>query len=416
MSDSDSTPPDPATADAAAPEPLAGQPVVRVEREGVEYVLLGTAHVSRASVEAVKAMLRDEHFDAVAVELCDSRARAMRDPDAFKRMDLFQVIRQGKTGMVAASLVLSSFQKRLAAQFGIEPGAEMRTAMDGAAERGLPLWLVDREVGITFKRCWRGLGFGGRMRLLLGLVGSMFEREDISEDDIEKLKQGDLMEGAFAEFASESRPLYQGLIRERDGYMAARLRQESLGVAPGSRVLVVIGAGHQPGLAGDLREQTEPPAQLCEQLDAIPPAARWPKWLAGAIVVAIFAAIGWAFYRSPSMGIAAVRSWVLYTGCFAALGALVSGGHPLSIIAAFIAAPLKPFRPGIPAGAVSALTEAWVRRPRVGDFETLRDDLGHLGGWWRNRVARTLMIFMLTNIGTIAGEYLAGYHIFTTLF
>jgi pheromone shutdown protein TraB len=147
----------------------------------------------------------------------------------------------------------------------------------------------------------------------------------------------------------------------------------------------------------------------------IPPASRWPKYFAIGVLAAIFAAIGWMFHRDAALGTEALKWWVLLTGCGAALGALLSGAHPLSILAAFVAAPLKPFRPGVPAGAVSALVECWLRRPRVGDFETLRDDLGHLGGLWSNRVARTLLNFMLVNFGTIAGEYIAGFHIFKTL-
>ncbi|MDE2309119.1 MAG: TraB/GumN family protein, partial [Xanthomonadaceae bacterium] len=158
---------------------LQGQPIERVRRDGVEYVLLGTAHVSRISVAAVDALLAHERFDAVAVELCESRALGMRDPEALKQMDLFKVIRQGKAGMVAASLVLSAFQKRLAEQSGIEPGAEMKAAMDGAGQRGLPVWLIDREVGTTLKRAWRSVGFWQRFGLLGGLLASVFEREDI---------------------------------------------------------------------------------------------------------------------------------------------------------------------------------------------------------------------------------------------
>jgi pheromone shutdown protein TraB len=183
---------------------LLGQPIEHVQRDGVEYVLLGTAHVSRSSVDAVEALLEHEHFDAVAVELCDSRAQSMRDPEAFKQMDLLKVIRQGKAGMVAASLVLSTFQKRLADQSGIQPGAEMKAAMDRAEQRGLPLWLIDREVGTTLKRAWRSVGFWQRFGLLGGLLASVFEREQIEQVEIERLKQGDLLESAFSEFASES--------------------------------------------------------------------------------------------------------------------------------------------------------------------------------------------------------------------
>ncbi|MEW5314892.1 MAG: hypothetical protein WDW38_006354 [Sanguina aurantia] len=158
-----------------------GQPIERVQRDGVEYVVLGTAHVSKVSVDAVDALLDSEHFDAVAIELCDSRAQSMRDPEAFKQMDLFKVIRDGKAGMVAASLVLSTFQKRLADQSGIQPGAEMKAAMDGADKRGLPLWLVDREVGTTLKRAWSSVGFWQRFGLLGGLLASVFERVNTKE-------------------------------------------------------------------------------------------------------------------------------------------------------------------------------------------------------------------------------------------
>jgi len=379
--------------------------------------VLGTAHVSKVSVDAVDALLANEHFDAVAIELCDSRAQSMRDPEAFKQMDLFKVIRQGKAGMVAASLVLSTFQKRLADQSGIQPGAEMKAAMDGADKRALPLWLVDREVGTTLKRAWHSVGFWQRFGLLGGLLASVFEREAIEQEEIEKLKQGDLLESAFSEFASESKPLYQSLIGERDAFMAARLREEAARTATAEprRVLVVIGAGHLKGLTGLLREQQDDPATIVANLASTPPKARWPKWVALILVLAVFAAIGYAFHRNTALGAQALRDWVLYTAGFSALGALIAGGHPLSILAAFIAGPIKPFRPGIPSGGISAMAEAWVRRPRVIDFDTLRDDIGHWSGWWKNRVARTLLNFFLVSLGTIIGEYTAGIHIFKSL-
>jgi pheromone shutdown-related protein TraB len=400
------------------PSALEGQPLERIERDGVEYVVLGTAHVSLTSVEAVKALLAQEQFDAVAIELCDSRAQGMRDPEAFKQMDLLQVIRQGKVGMVAASLVLSTFQKRLADQHGIEPGAEMKAAMDGATAQGLPLWLIDREVGTTLRRAWHSVGFWQRFGLMGGLLASVFEREAIDEKEIEKLKEGDMLESAFSEFATESAPLYRSLIAERDTYMAARLREQAERghFGAGKKVLVVIGAGHLKGMGEQLRVQQEDPILTAAELAKAPPKSRWPKWIALALVIAVFVAIAFAFHRNTALGAQALRDWVLLTGGFAAVGAIIAGGHPLSVVAAFIAAPIKPFRPGIPSGGISAMVEAWIRKPRVADFETLRDDITHWSGWWKNRVARTLLNFFLVCLGTIVGEYSAGIHIFKSLF
>ncbi len=402
------------TGDAGATDVLAEQPIARVRRGEVEYVLLGTAHVSRVSADAVRAMLEREPFDAVAVELCEPRYQSMRDPDAFRKLDLFQVIRQGKAGLVAANLALSAFQRRLAEQFGIEPGAEMKAAIDGADARALPIWLIDREIGVTLKRAYRSVGFLDRLSIIGGLGASLLTREEVAEDEIEKLKQGDLLGSMFNEFARESPPLYDALIAERDRYMTARLREQA-SEGGAKRVLVVIGAGHLAGIERELATQTEVPRPLLEKLSTLPPASPWPKWIAFAVFVVIAAAIGFTFTRSARAGTDAVLAWVLFTGGFAALGAIAAAAHPLSVIAAFIAAPLKPFRPGIPASAFSAGVEAWLRRPRVADFDTLRDDVAHWTGWWKNRIARTLLNFMFVTLGTVIGEYVAGFHIIKNL-
>ena len=404
----------PATA-APRSDAITDQPVARVRRGDVEYVLLGTAHVSRVSAEAVRRMLEAESFDAVAVELCEPRYQSMRDPDAFRKLDLFQVIRQGKVGLIAANLALSAFQRRLAEQFGIEPGAEMKAAIDGAQARDLPVWLIDREIGVTLKRAYRSVGFIDRLSIVGGLGASLLTRDEVGEDEIEKLKQGDLLGSMFNEFARESPPLFEALIAERDRYMTARLREcAAEGVA--KRVLVVIGAGHLAGIQRELGVQNELPRPLIEKLSRQPPAARWPKWLALGVFVVIAAAIGFAFTRGARAGTDALLTWTLFTGGFAALGAIAAAAHPLSVLAAFIAAPLKPFRPGIPASAISAGVEAWLRHPRVADFDTLRDDVAHWTGWWKNRIARTLLNFMFVTFGTVLGEYVAGFRIIKNLF
>lgn len=399
----------------AATDVLAAQPLARVQRDGVEFVLLGTAHVSRVSAEAVRAMLERESFDAVAVELCNSRYQSIRNPEAFRNLDLFQVIRQRKVGLVAANLALSAFQRRLAEQFHIEPGAEMKAAIDGAEQRGLPLWLIDREIGTTLKRAHRSVGFLDRMAIVGGLGASLLTREEVSEEEIEKLKQGDLLGSMFNEFARESPPLYEALIAERDRFMSAQLRRHA-GEGSARKVLVVIGAGHLRGIEQELSTQRDAPQPLIDQLAGTPPASRWPRIIAATVFVVIAAAIGLAFTRGARAGTDALLAWVLFTGGFAAIGAIAAAAHPLSVLAAFITAPLKPFRPGIPASAVSAGVEAWLRKPRVADFDALRDDVAHWSGWWKNRIARTLLNFMFVTFGTVLGEYTAGIHIIRTLF
>jgi pheromone shutdown-related protein TraB len=392
------------------PSSIVDQPVAHIARDGIEYTLLGTAHVSRASVAAVRNLIETGDYDAIAIELCDTRFRAMRDREAWRNLDLLQIIREGKAGMVAANLALSAYQRRLAEQFGIEPGAEMKAAADLAEQRGKPLWLIDREISTTLKRAYRSVRLRDRLGIFTGLVASLFERSDVAEEEIEKLKQGDMLQSAFSEFAEQSEPLFRSLIGERDIYMAARLREESA-KQPQRRVLVVIGAGHLSGIERELAAQNEPPQTMLAALNTVPPASAWPKWIGFGVLAVIFGAIGFAFTRGVGFGTLALRDWVLFTGCGAALGALLGGGHVLSVLTALVVGPLKPFRPLVPVGAVAAAVEMALRRPRVADFEALRDDVLVWQGWWRNRVSRTLLVFMFANLGMIVGEWLAGIRI-----
>ena len=205
---------------------FAGQPVRVVERDGVRYTLLGTAHVSHASVEAVEKAINSGRFDAVAVELDPQRLQALSDPDTLAKLDLVEVIRKGRVALFAANLALSAYQRRLAEQLGIEPGAELKRAVELGRERGLPVHLIDREVGLTFRRASQRLGFFGKLKLVAGLGAGLFSSEEVGENEIEKLKQGDMLESSFGEFATENPALYETIIGERDRYMATRLREE----------------------------------------------------------------------------------------------------------------------------------------------------------------------------------------------
>ena len=388
---------------------LHDQPHAIVEREGVRYTLLGTAHVSRASVDAVEAALATGGYDTIAVELDAQRHRAMTDPDVLAKLDLFQILREGKTGLVAGNLALAAYQRRLAEQLGVEPGAELKAAAVGAEARGLRLSLIDRDVGTTLKRAFAGLGFWGRAKLMAGLGASLLADDEVEAGEIEKLKQGDYLESSFGEFAAGSPPLYRAVIAERDVYMANRLRQ--VGAEGAREVLAVVGAGHLKGLERHLREDSEAPGPVLAALDAVPEGSKIP-WFTIFLVVFLFGGFAWGFWQGGAeLGGELVLQWALITGLGGALGCLAAGGHPLSVLAAFVSSPLTPLHPALASGTVSAAVEAWVRKPTYADFLRLRDDTGKLSGWWRNRVARVLVNFFLTSLGTFIGVWVAGANI-----
>lgn len=397
-------------------DPLAGQPVREVLRDGVQYTLLGTAHVSQSSVDAVRALIDRNEYDAVAVELCEGRFAAMNDPDALQKLDLFRVIREGKTGLVAANLALSAYQRRLAEQLGVEPGAEMRAAIVAAGAKNAAVWRIDRDVGTTLRRTYASVGIWQRIKLMSGLAASLFVDEKVEEAEIEKLKQGDMLESAFHEFATQSEQLYGALIAERDIYMAASLREHAAKSDTPQRVLAVVGAGHLAGLAKHLAEDATEPVATRQALDRVPPSGRWGTYVAWIIIAFVLGGFAYGFSQGVDVGSDVVARWVLTTGLLGAAGCILAGGHPLSVLGAFVASPVTPLHPALSSGTVSALIEAWIRRPTVADFGRLRDDVVHPSGWWRNRVARVLLNFFLTSIGTAIGVYVSGWQMLERLF
>ena len=409
-------PPRAGNAQAEAPGPafdLASQPHAIVERDGVRYTLLGTAHVSRASVDAVRAAIATGAYDTVAVELDEQRLQAMVDPEALGRMDLVKVLREGKTPLFAANLALAAYQRRLAEQMGVEPGAELKAAANDAIARGLPLQLIDRNVGLTFKRAMQRLGWWGRAKVSASLLMGLLSSDEVGEDEIERLKQGDVLESSFSEFAGETPELYETIIAERDRYMAARLREAPTGAR---EVLAVVGAGHLKGLAEHLRSDATPPAEVRGALEQVRPKSRIP-WMELVIATVVIGGFAWGFWQGGiDVGTDLVVQWVLVTGILGALGCAIAGGHPLSILSAFVASPLTPLHPALASGTVSAVVEAALRKPTYADFMALRDDINSARGWWKNRVARVLLNFFLTSLGTAIGVWTGGLKILGRVF
>jgi pheromone shutdown-related protein TraB len=390
------------------------QPLREIHRDGVHYTLLGTAHVSRASVTAVAELTASGAFDVIAVELCPSRLDALTRKDKWQDLDLYRIFRERKAGLVMANLALSGYQRRIADQFGIEPGAELKAAAQAAEEHGLALQLIDRDLATTLKRSYRSVPWHKRLYLTTGLLLSSVSSEDIDEEAIEKLKEGDILEATFTEFAEQSPELFEALIDERDRFMAARLRDENQDNA-GKRVLVVVGAGHLEGLGKYLAEGDADPHAEVEALAAMPPRATWPRLVPWAILVLVLTGFTIGFSRSPELGWQLVILWVAINGGLAALGALLARAHPLTVLSAMLAAPLTSLNPTIAAGMVTGLVESWLRKPRVSDLERLHADAMTLKGWYANPATRILLVFLFSNLGSAIGTWVAGFRIFSAL-
>ena len=386
---------------------FAGQPVIEIQAGGVSYTLLGTAHVSAKSLDAVRAAIDTGIYDTVAVELDGNRHRQLTEPDALYQLDIFQIIKQDKIGLVAANLSLAAYQRRLAAQLGIEPGAELKAAATEAVARGLRLELIDRDAGVTLKRAWSSLGFFKRGQLAAELGVGLLNSEDVGEAEIEQLKQGDMLESSFGEFAKQTPELFETIIAERDRYMAAKL-QTLQGQAGTGKVLAVVGAGHLAGLAKALQEGTADPSALIGELDGVPKKSEIP-WFTLGLAVFLIAGFSWGLQQGGlQLAGSLLLQWILITGIGGLIGCMAAKGHWLSCLAAFIASPLTPLHPALSSGMVSAFVEAKLNKPTYQDLLELKDDTTEISGWWKNRFSRVLVNFILTNTGTALAVWIAG--------
>ena len=372
--------------------------ITRLHIDGREIILIGTAHVSRQSAVQVKEVIEAERPDSVCIELDAQRYQSVTDKSKWKETDIFKVIKEKKSSLLLMNLAISSFQNRLADQFGIKPGQEMLQGIESAKETGAELVLADRNIQITFSRIWSNIGFMGKAQLLTSVFYSIFSSETISEEDLEKMKSQDTLNAVLNDFTKSFPKLKTPLIDERDQYLAQKIKD-----APGQKIVAVLGAAHVPGITKEIHHEHD-----LEKLSEVPPKSKWPKILGWALPILLVVLLAITFYNNPAAGIDGTISWVLWTASLGAIGAALAFGHPLAILTAFVGGPVGALHPLLAAGWFSGLMQAYVRRPNVGDFETLSKDVFTLKGFWDNKVTRVLLVVVLTNIGTSAGNIIGG--------
>jgi pheromone shutdown-related protein TraB len=380
------------------------QGIVRVTAAGKEIVLVGTAHVSRESVEEVRRIIEEEKPDRICVELDEARHASMTQGSSWQDLNIGKVLREGKGFLLLANLVLSSFQRRLGADLGVKPGEEMLVAVRAAEERGIPYSLCDRNIQVTLRRAWSRTGLWGKSKMLSAMLSSIFVDEKLAAEEIEKLKKKDMLASMMEELAEFLPSAKEVLIDERDRYLATRIFQ-----AKGEKIVAVVGAGHVQGVCTHFEaledgKETQDLAPL-EELPQKGPAAKILPWVIPALLIGIFAL---GFLKSGwQMSLDLAVKWLLANGGLAALGSLLALAHPLTIVVAFVGAPIATLNPFVGIGLFTGVAEAFLKKPRVQDFERLQDDVTSLRGFYRNRVTHILLVFFLSSIGGMIGNFIA---------
>lgn len=374
----------------------------RINVNDREIILVGTAHVSIESIAEVENTIRTEMPDCVCVELDDGRYAAMMEKNRWESLDIIKVLKEKKGFLLLANLVLASFQKRMGLNVGVKPGDEMKAAIDIARELNIPTEMVDRPIQVTLKRAWAQNGYTGKSKILASLLAAAFSKEKLEAADIEKLKQKSEMDAMLDEVALNMPEVKEVLIDERDVWLGTKIFQAS-----GKKVLAVIGAGHLNGTEKRIMalEKKEADANL-DKIAAIPPKSivgkilniAFPVLFAGLLLAPIFIS------GSKEQLTQNIVRWLIWNGGLAAVGTLLAFGNILTIVSAFIFAPIATLNPLIGIGMITAIVQATVCKPQVRDMMNIADDVATIKGWYTNRIAKVLLVFILSSVGALIGN------------
>lgn len=371
---------------------------------GRKIILIGTAHVSAESVKEVEETIKSIKPDCVAVELDDKRADSIKNKDKFRELDIVKVLRRKEGFLLLANLILASFQRRMGQNVGVQPGEEMLAGINIANQMNIPTVMADRPIQVTLKRAWAKNSLWGKCKLLGTMLASAFSKEEMTSEQIENIKNENEMDSMMSELSDELPVVKEVLIDERNEYLATKIWK-----AEGKCVVAVLGAGHLAGVEEYLNKLSK--NELPDNMDAI---SVLPKksvvgillsWIIPILIIGLI--VAGFIYGGNQLGTKMIKSWVLWNGCSAAALTLLAGGHPLTIIAAFLSAPITSLCPFIGCGIITGIIQAIVCKPKVKDMETLQDDIT-FKGFYKNRILRVLLVFILSSCGSSVATFISG--------
>ena len=364
--------------------------------------LVGTAHVSSASVALVREQIDEYAPDLIAVELCESRLKSLKRPDDPANSDLLNIINEGRSSMILLQSALAAQQRRMGIETGEKPGAELLAAIEAADAAEIPHELIDRDVVITLRRAWRKMGLREKWRVLNALLWD--EDDDEVVDFDEMLEDTDLLSAMMEEAKAVAPRAGEVLIDERDAYLAGRIQQ----IRGKGRILAVVGAGHLSGIVDNLQKPPQETTSNLANLREEPPKPRWPKVIMWAIPLFLASVVGWLVYNGETDALKeTLWYWLAANAALAGIGVALARGHPLSILVGAAASPITSLNPTLAAGWFAGYTQLKVAAPTgkdAAEFLALQD----LDVFWNNRVGRVLLVTAFGNIGSALGAWLAG--------
>ena len=383
--------------------------VVIINNDDKEIIVIGTAHISKQSANLVQKVIEDEKPDCVCIELDAQRYKALSEKNKWEALDIKTVIREKQLTTLFVNIILSSYQKKLGEKLGVLPGTEMLNAINSAKDLGLDIALCDREIRITIRRAWNSMSFWQKFKLFSSGFAGLFDDMELSEEKLQELREKDVLSEMIDELGKSMPVLKKVLLDERDIYLSKKIE-----AANGKKIVAVVGAGHVKGICKELGKNNKIDLKSLEQIPQSSKAFKIIGWGIPLLIIAAIILIG--YLKGFSAAQDNVLFWILANGIPCSIGAILAVAHPITIIVSFIAAPITSLSPLIGAGYVAAFVQAYFQPPLVKEFQTVADDIRKVKMWWKNRLLKIILVFILTGLGSAIGTYVGAYQIIYNLF
>ena len=379
-----------------------GQTQKILELNGKKITLIGTAHVSKDSIDEVSETIKNLKPDCVCVELDEKRSESLQNREKYAQLDILSVLKKKQGFLLLANLILASYQRRMGKNTGVQPGHEMLAAINVAKETNSLAVMVDRPIQITLRRAWAKNSLWGKCKLLAALLTSAFSKEEVTETEIENLKTGNEMDSMMDELSDYMPVIKKVLIDERNVYMAHKIWE-----CPGKNIVAVLGAGHLSGIEEALNQISKDEEHTdMEEISETPKKTVGGQILTWSLPTVIIGLIIAGFiYGGLKLGGQMLVSWILANAIPAGIGALIAGSHPLTILVSMISAPITSLCPFVGVGFVAGIVQAFICKPKVQDMETVQDDVEKFTGWYKNRILRVLLVLLLSSLGSSIGTF-----------
>jgi len=380
-----------------------------INKDGREFIIVGTAHISRQSADLVREVIENEKPDVVCVELDEKRLLALSEKNRWENLDLKSIIKQKQLSTLIINLVLASYQKKLGEKLGVTPGTELLEAVQAAKEKNIPLELCDREVRITLRRAWHSMSFWQKLKFLFGGLAGIFEKQELTEEKLSELRSKDVLSEMMDELGKAMPVLKEVIIDERDQYIAQKMNESK-----GKKIVSIVGAGHVKGIIKTLEINKSIDLKKIEVIPAASPVAKIIGWGIPAIIIGSILFIGYSKGLNEAGDNALF--WILANGIPSAIGAIVALAHPLTVLTAFFAAPITSLSPLIGAGYVAAFVQAYFQPPIVKDFQSVSENARKISMWWKNKLLKVLLVFILASLGSVLGTWVGLVEIVKNVF